>query len=213
MDTSQFGIFEVEPSSQIHFLIDLLLDEWGPGEAGRHLIEAFRKTDSTVFLADVFVERGRELGVFIPSSSKSEPRVSQLDFGALGEVLLERIQTATNEKTLDNAPFYFNVVRSWSHLCGPESPRRWLERGMKEDAAFMAQVCLGLVARTTGTLEARYSMEGALEEDLYDLTLLNEISRAHLESSTLSRDERNLISAVHQGSTRMLGAGQACGSA
>jgi len=43
----------------------------GADKAGERLIQAFQKGTSPAFLADVYVERGRELGVFKSVSSES----------------------------------------------------------------------------------------------------------------------------------------------
>ena len=203
-DTSRTGMFSVQPRAQNHLLIGLMLDAWGPAEAGARLIEAFRKTDSPAFLADTFVSRGRESGVFGPQSSEDTSRVSEADFAVLGEVFLEKIKKAVAEGTLADAPFYFDIVRSWSHLCGPDDPRRWLERGMKDDLAFMVKVCRGLVSYSIDEGERQYDMRDVRDEELYDLTPLNEAAKMHVEDERITNDERNLIATVVQRSTQLL---------
>ena len=204
-DLEPSGLFDTNPRALIHLIIGRMLDIWGPDEGGALLMEAFRKADSPAPLAEVFEDRGIELGVFESSSGGSSPRVSQADFNLLGDVLREKIVRAESAGTLSDAPFFFGIERTWKHLCGPNDPRRWLEGGMRSDAAFMVKVCVGLVSRTNGTNGTEYHMRDVPDADLYDLAVLNEAAGEHLANSALAPDERRLVKTVFDGSARMLG--------
>ena len=203
MDVRASSMFDVNPRASVHLVIGAMLDRWASG-AGAHLIEAFRKTDSPAFLADTFVSRGREMGVFASRPSERNSRISEEDFEALGNILMEKIEEAERTGKLADAPFFFDIVRSWCHLRGADHPRRWLESGMASDAAFMVKVCRGLVSYSIGTRETEYDMREVPDEDLYDLARVNEAAEKHVEDEGLTQDERNLIAAVVAGSSRML---------
>ena len=206
-DVQTSSMFDLNPRAGIHLVVGIMLDRWGPVEGGARLIEAFRKTDSPGFLADTFVSRGREMGVFASPPNERKPRVSEVDFGVLGDILLERIETVQRAGSLADAPFFFDIVRSWSHLRGADDPRRWLKSGMASDAAFMVKACRGLVSYSMGSRGTEYKMGELPDEDLYDLAQVNEAAKKHLEDRDLTQDERNLVAEVAAGSSRMLGSG------
>ena len=70
-------VFVLSPRAQLSFLIRDLLEVWGQVKAGGCLIEAFKKCDFPAFCADVFVDRGRELGKF-PDQSSLMPTVTEV---------------------------------------------------------------------------------------------------------------------------------------
>ena len=126
----------------IGFLVYDVLKQWELKEAGEHLIEAFKKHDSAAFLADVYVSRGEELGVF-GDPPREEACISKGDFEALGHGLMETICTCYEDGTLSDAPFYFNIVRCWIHLSDGHAAKTWLTRGIVESGEFMAKVASG----------------------------------------------------------------------
>ena len=203
-DLQSSGIFDANPRAELHLIIGRMLDIWGAEEGGKRLIEAFLKAHSPALLADIFEARGVELGVFESSSSRNDPRVSEADFEELGGILRGKIRLAERDGTLSDAPFFFGIVRTWKHLCGPSDPRRWLEDGMKSDSAFMVTACRGLVSRTIGTKKPEYHMREVPDPDLYNLSLLHEAARKHLADSNLTSDEHRLVATVLEASARML---------
>ena len=196
-------LFVLSPGAQIGFLIRCMLELWGIALAGKRLIEAFEKGSSPAFLADVYVDRGRELGVFKSDTSVS-PLISEDDFNRLGKILLDKIQAAAKDETLKDAPFYFDIARSWAKLDKPETVRLWLATGMTESAKFLAKVGRGLVSYALGTAERRYTMRDRPEDDLYDLRTVVDAGMKHLQGSDLSKDERNLITELVRGSKKIL---------
>ena len=204
-DVATGTMFEIRPRQQFWALTGLLLDSWGIAEAGTHLIETFRKTRSPAILADAFVSRAHELQVFESTSEQGSPRISESDFKELGEILLSKIRNAEADGTLSSAVFYFDILRSWSYLCGPDEARHWMEEGIGRDKAFMVKVCIGLVSYSDGASERSYSMREAPPEDLYDLNFLDDMAIKHLERNDLTEDEQSLIAAVAEGTAKMLG--------
>ena len=195
-------MFQLSPRAQIGFLIRNMLEQWGVEQADAHLIEAFQKADSVVFVAEEFVDRGREFGIFRADSSE-RPAVSKEAFEELGEILLKKILEKDAEGSLANAPFYFNIVRAWSYIAGALAPRAWLVNGINSSAEFMAKAAQGLVSYSLGTAERRYTMRDRPDADLYDLDTLIEAGQKHLKNPELSRDQRNIISEVVRGSNQL----------
>ncbi|MDD9995986.1 MAG: P-loop NTPase fold protein, partial [Dehalococcoidia bacterium] len=120
---------ELPLRSMIGFLIYEILKQWGQEEAGQFLIEAFERERSAAFLADVYVSRGEEFGIF-GDPPREEACISKKDFEALGQVLLNRINSSYEDGTLSDAPFYFNIVRCWVHLSDRETVKSWLTEGI-----------------------------------------------------------------------------------
>ena len=202
-DARSPGMLDLLPRTDTVLVVSAMMYRWGPAEGGRFLIEAFRKTDSPAFLAAMFVAMGQDRGVFEPSN-RNEPAVSQEDFDVLGELLREKIQTSERAGTLADCPFFFDIVQSWRHLCGPNDPRRWLLSGMTSEATFMVKVCRGLVGGATKAGKTEYRLWDMPDEELYDLRVLNQAARAHLGGTELTNDECSLIAALADGTDRML---------
>lgn len=196
------NMFGLSPRAQLGFLIWNMLEQWGVEEAGSHLIAAFEKAASPAFAADIYVDRGRELGVF-RSDSGERPVVSREHFEKLGAILITKIQASAHDGTLEAAPFYFDVTRAWAHIAGAEAPKAWLAAGISESAEFMAKAGRGLVSYSLGTKERRYTMRDAPDPQFYDLSLLVEAGKKHLKSD-LSKDQRNLLTEIVRGSEQLL---------
>lgn len=195
-------MFGLSPRAQLGFLIRNMLEQWGLQEAGNHLITAFEKASSPAFLADIYVDRGRELDVF-RSGSNEGPVISQEDFEKLGQILIKKIRASADDGTLRAAPFYFDIVRAWAHVEGAEAVRVWLAAGMIESAEFMYKVGKGLVSYSIGTKERRYTMRDTPEPQVYDLSVLVDAGKKHL-ASDLTEDQRNLLREVVRGSEQLL---------
>lgn len=189
--------FALSPRSQLSFLIEDLLGAWGQAKAGRHLIEAFRRCDSPAFCAAVFVDRGREMGKF-PDRSSYMPKVTEVDFDALGKELLAKIERAAAYGTLANAPFYFDIARAWAYLGKSAEAEEWLSSGMIASPEFLSKVTRGLVSYTLGTQERSYRLSNR-PEAVYDLKVILEAAAKHRSGGKLNKDELNRISAVTSG--------------
>ena len=190
-------IFALSPRAQLSSLIGELLEAWGQEKAGEHLLKAFKKSNSAAFCANVFVERGRELGKFLDQSSRT-PTVTEADFEALGQELLVKIERAASDRTLANAPFYFDIARAWAYMGKSAKAKAWLSDGMLTSPEFLSKVTLGMVQYTIGSRERSYSLSGR-PEDMYDLEVILEATAKHRASRELNQDELNRISAVASG--------------
>jgi predicted KAP-like P-loop ATPase len=189
-------LFEFSARTQLSFLVTALLEAWGQEKAGNHLYTSFIKSNSIGFCADVFVERARELGK-IPGQARNMPTVTEEDLQALGEELLVKIKQAAADGTLENAPFYFDIVRAWSYMGKPEEAKEWLSEGMTRSPKFLAKVGVGLVSYTLG--KERFYTLHSRPGDPYDIEVIREAAAKYGESEALTKDERNLIAAVADG--------------
>ena len=192
------SMMDLTPRAQIDFLVYSMLERLGSSEAGQHLIEAFENEKSPAFLADIYVSRGRELGVF-ETTSKERPCIGMQDFDRLGTILIQKIRTALGNGTLADAPFYFDIVRSWMHLSDSAEAKAWLETGYADNGEFMAKTCIGLVAYSIDEDGRHYTMETRPDPTIYNLELLRSAGRQHLEDGQLTKDQIDLITAVVNG--------------
>jgi hypothetical protein len=199
-------MFQLSPRAQISFLIRNILEQWGAEQSGHHLVEAFKTSHSVLFMAEEFVNRGKELGVFQFESSE-RPTISQEAFDQLGTILMTKINEDETRGSLGDAPFYFNIVRAWAHLAGNDAPRAWLTDGIKSSAKFMAKAARGLVSYSLGTKERHYTMRDRPDADLYDINTLIAAGQQHLLEGNLSLDERKIIAEVVRGSNEWIEAG------
>lgn len=189
--------FALSPRAQLSFLIADVLEIWDQEQAGKHLLVSFKKCDSLAFCADVFVERARELGKF-PDQTRRMPTVTEEDLEALGKELLAKIGQAAADGTLENAPFYFDIVRAWSYLGKHADAQSWLSAGILKSPKFLAKVCLGLVSYSLGSRKRSYTLRSR-PDDLYDIEVLREATAKYGQSQELTEDERNLVAAVAKG--------------
>jgi hypothetical protein len=187
-------VFELSPRTQIVFLVQSMLQQWGIERAGDELIEAFETAASPAFLAAIYLDRGRELGIF-PSSSKKPPAIKSEAFERLGQILAPKIDSAVADGTLANAPVYFHIIPAWAHLRGSEQVKSWLAAGIKDSAEFMVKAGMGLVSYTLGA-ERHYTMEGLPDRDFYDLSTLVDAGKKHLAEAALTQDQRNLLTEI-----------------
>lgn len=196
-------LFDLSVHTHLGFLVYEILKQWDPSEAGRHLVQAFRKTDSPGFLADIYVSRGLEFGVF-SGGSTDVPPITEQAFASLGQILLEKIERACRDGTLSAAPFYFDIVKSWGYLSSHDAPKAWLKEGIAHSEEFMAKACLGLVRYTSDTEGRNYNMAGRPDSKVYDLEAFLAAGRKHLKSDSLTKDQRRLITAAVRGAETFL---------
>jgi energy-coupling factor transporter ATP-binding protein EcfA2 len=196
-------MFALEPSGTLRFLVKDILEIWGAEEAGKHLIAAYEQSNSAFVLADIYVDRGRELGVF-PSDGGSRPVISKDDFDRIGAILMFKIQAAVDDGSLVDAPFYWDVARSWKHLGDPASARAWLRQGMEADGKFTAKVIKGMVTQSSSGDNIRYTYREDPDEELYDIDATYEVAKRHLDrEKDLTSDERSLLKALVNGVDRI----------
>ncbi|MGO4389055.1 P-loop NTPase fold protein [Microvirga sp. 2YAF29] len=200
------GMLMLSPRANFSFLVQSILEAWGPEKATANLLEAFNRAASVTVCAEIFVDRARELGKLPAEGTTHAVRISEDGFKELGEKLLEMIEGAAGSGALSNAPFYWNIVRAWGHLSGPEKPREWIKAGIASDPACLAKLTKGLLAYSVSETGRHYSMHERPDEALYDLSDLKSASEAHLAAAAYSgsEDELRRVQAVLKGAERFL---------
>ena len=200
------GWFSTPPAVRLDLLISSMLTAWGPSSAEEHLISAYRKTESPTYLADNFVWRGRELKKF-ESDGRETPKITNEAFDTLGGILSEKISRAHERGTLAYAPFYFNIVRVWSFLVDPDTPKAWMTDGVQNSAEFMAKTCRGLVSvsQPQNQSEPRFNLSDRPPVPPYpDLGVLVAAGEKHLSNPNLTPEQHSLIQAVTIGCKQFL---------
>lgn len=196
--------FTLEPSGTLRFLVKDILEAWGEDQAGKHLIAAYEQSNSAFVLADIYVDRGRELGEF-PSDGPGRPVISMADFEKLGTILMPMIRAAADDGSLMDVPFYWDIVRSWKHLGDHSAAKEWLRRGMEADGEFTAKVVKGMVSQSSSGEGIRYIYREDTDEDLYDVDAVYESAKRHLDETKphFTDDERALLRALVDGLDRV----------
>jgi hypothetical protein len=196
-------LFELSPRSQLSMLVAEVLRLWGPVDAAKHLKVAFDRLTSPAFSAAVFADRARELGV-MPSGSPPPPLITRSDLDVLGTKLLSLIERAANDGTLTNAPFYWDIARSWKLIGGGAAAKAWISAGMQRSAEFLVKVVKGFVSFSVSSSQREYALSEKPDEDLYDLNVLLNACKNHLNGRDLDGDDRRMIEVVARAVEQML---------
>lgn len=190
--------FVLQPSAQLSFLIRDMLQEAEAQHAGELLREAFAQCSSAAFCAQIYVARGRELGVF-KAESTAPVVIDRATFDSLGQLILPMIERAAKDGTLRRAPHFWDIVRSWQYLADSGVPKHWLYDGMINDSEFTAKVALGLVGRSHSSQGTSYVFDSKPDEELYDLEAVRSAAQKHLGAGKLSDDQTELLKVVAKG--------------
>lgn len=197
------GPFQIPPRSQLALLVRNLLEREPESERMNALVEAFTNSDSPAFLADVYVNLGRDLGIF-PSASSQTPLITKDDFRDLGKLLLPKIEAHEVNGTLADAPHYFDIVRAWGHL-GPHSrPKDWLTSGLNSSAVFTARAADGLASKTISPKPSAYHFTERPNGSFYDLPSLVDAAEKYKDNPELTLDQAALLREIARGGWEML---------
>ncbi|MFI5409829.1 P-loop NTPase fold protein [Kaistia sp. UC242_56] len=190
-------------ASYLRFLLRDILEAWGEEEAGRHLVTAFERSASPFVLSDVYVERGRELGIF--ATDGPEPTViSSGDFDKLGVILMPKLKAAADDSSLGRAPYFGRIALAWKHLGELTGLKEWLKAGIVADGSFAAKVVKGVVAQTSSGDGIHYKFRDDYDGSLYDLDIIYDNAKRHLgRHGELTDDERAILKALVDGVDRM----------
>jgi hypothetical protein len=126
--------------------------------------------------------------------------ISKEDFEKLGAVLMPKIQAAASDGSLVDAPFYWDIARSWKHLGDPAAAKEWLGKGIEANGRFTAKVVKGMVAQSSSGDGIRYTYRKHPDEDLYDVDVVYENAKRQLnDTKGLTDDEQALLKALVAG--------------
>lgn len=193
------------PRAKIWFLIKTMLENWGIESSGKHLIQALDGATNPAFHADIYVSCGRENGTFESYSSSAQSHfVKKEDFDALGSRLLLSILEAEKNGTLQEAPYYFDIVRSWAHLGDASDAKAWISQGMMGSAEFMAKTGQGLLTHSVGERTRTYQMREKPNTIIYDLDVIVAAGDKHLAGNELDDETRSVISEMTRGAKAII---------
>lgn len=193
--------------AQIAFLAKDVVRALGDDRAREILLDIFASTESVAFAADFWVDRGRELGVFKDDGGGRDGPLSLASFEALGAPLKALIDRKAADGSLENVPFYFDILRTWAHIEGtPKSAEAWLSRNVLADGHFLAKVAYGLLSHSVsddGSRRYGFSRSGSELSDssraFYNFDVLLEASEKWADAAWMSQDEIARISALRIG--------------
>lgn len=188
--------------AQLGFLIRILLSRVGIIKAGEYLIHLFSVTSSVALLADVYVDRGKEIQVF-RSTSHEGPVISDQDFERCGEILKDKIISAASGGTLEDAPFYFDIFRAWAQLVGKEPVRQWCKQKTYDSSEILAKVGIGLVLYTPTQSGRVYKIRDDFDREIYSIDDIYISSQRHINAFDIGDDRRNMISELFNGTKIM----------
>ena len=183
---------------QAEHIIAQLLGQWGEKEAGQRLLAEFEKECTLSFLANVYVDRGNELGIF-PSRVHERPLVSLESFDRMGVILADKIRSAAETGALENASSLFHITKAWAHLDSPSVVKRWLNCHAAKSPEFMRKIGRTLLMHSSNGNRKHYTMHYRPEGDLYDSEVLIEAGTKHLARHDLTQDQRDVITEVIRG--------------
>jgi len=197
-EPSSTNMFSLAPTSHLVALVRRQLEVVEADLAGLYLRDAFELCHSAVFCAEIYVDRGRELGVFGGGRSKP-PVIREPTFKVLGKMLYPKILRAARNGTLREAPHFWNVMRAWQQLGDPKAARRWLNRQMLSSFDVTCRVAQGLVGVSHSPRGTSYVFTETPDANVYDLDNIWTAASQHLSGDAVDNDQRNLLLAVIQG--------------
>ncbi len=198
--------------SQLGFITKDVVAGLGESRATQILEDIFASTQSVAFAADFWVDRGRELGVFRDEgSSARDGPLSIESFDALRRPLKALIDQKANDKWLERAPHYFNILRAWVELDGnPSNARAWLSSSVVRDPVVLAKVAFGLLSYSIGDDgRRRYGFSRRANDlndpswDAYDMEVLLEAATKWAGAPVLNEDEAARVEALRSGLIRV----------
>ncbi|SED79529.1 KAP family P-loop domain-containing protein [Burkholderia sp. WP9] len=198
-------LFSLSPSSGLLFLVDKILRLAGTTEAPELLKSVFGDTTSLAFSADVFVDIGRDLFIFPgdESAKREPPLVDKDSFEELGAILLQRIIQAASDGSLESAPHFWNLIRTWTHYDKSDKPKLWMSQRMMDNPLFMLKTAQGLLGYSASPKGKSYHFTERPDTTLYDFDVIHDAAQRHLQTAKLNDDARRQLEALREGADRM----------
>jgi hypothetical protein len=193
--------------AQLEMLSKEVVSKLGETQALPTLIELFESTDSVAFAADFWVDRGRELGVFSSEGGRRDGPLSMASFEALSKPLRNLIDRKMKDGSLASAPFFFDILRSWTHIDrNPIAARNWLAAKVMADPKILAKTALGLLSYSVNDDGSRrYGLSRSSRElsdpanAFYDMEAILKATEKWAGAEGLSQDELARIEALGSG--------------
>lgn len=187
------------PGVSLHYLLRQILTGWDPKTAGRILLEATGDDTPAEVLATLYVWRAREGGVLPAEGSEVGDVIDKRALKTLGRRALAAIE-AEKDGRLADAPYYWDIMLTWTTLGDASAAKAWLARTAQADAHALARVAKGILARSASDAGRDvWFFRGLADRDFYDPEALLAACEKFVAAPGLDPDETARIVALRDG--------------
>ena len=191
-----FGLFAPGPS--MHLMLREILTGWDVMTAGKALLEAVGDDTPAEVLATFYVWRARESGVLPAEGSEVGDVIDKASLKELGRRTLAAIK-AERDTGLAGAPYYWDIMQSWTTLGVAREAKAWLAGAGSADPHVLAKIARGILARSSDAGRNVWFFRGISDRDFYDTQALLAGCEAHADAPGLDEDEKARIVALRDG--------------
>ncbi|MNS30288.1 hypothetical protein D3C72_623140 [compost metagenome] len=191
-----FALFS--PGLSMHLMLRGILTGWNPKTAGKALLDGVGHDTPAEVLATLYVWRARESGVLPPEGSEVGEVIDKASLKELGRRTLMAIQ-AERDADLAGAPYYWDIMLSWTTLGIASEARAWLACVGQADPHVLAKIAKGVLARSSDAGRNVWFFRGLHDRDFYDPVSLLAACEVHADAATLDEDEKARIIALRDG--------------
>lgn len=188
----------LSPGPSMHLMLRGILAGWNPKTAGRALLDAVGHDTPAEVLATLYVWRARESGVLPPEGSEVGDVIDKASLKELGRRTLLAIQTE-RDASLAGAPYYWDIMLSWTILGVASEARAWLARVGQADPHVLAKIAKGILARSSDAGRNVWFFRGLHDRDFYDPASLLAACEHHVGAPGLDEDELARIIVLRDG--------------
>ncbi|WP_165828779.1 KAP family P-loop NTPase fold protein [Caulobacter radicis] len=187
------------PGPGMHLLLRQILVAWDAKTAGAALLEAVGHDAPAEVLATLWVWRARESGVLPAEGAQVGDVIDKASLRELGRRALAAI-LAEQDRALVNAPYYWDIMHTWSKLGVASEAKAWLAGVAKADPHNLAKIARGVLARSMDGGRNQWFFRG-LGDDIsfYDPEALLAACETAAEAQGLDEDETDRIIALRDG--------------
>lgn len=187
------------PGMSLHFLLRQILTGWDPENAGNALLEAVGSDTPAEVLATLWVWRAREAGLLPAEGAEVGDIIDKTSLKELGRRTLAAIKAERNGK-LAGAPYYWDILHSWSVLGSASEAKAWLSATARGDPHRLAKVSSGILSYSMGGGRRHYFFRGlGSDRAFYDPKVLLAACEAFATAPGLDEDETARIVALRDG--------------
>lgn len=189
------------PQIQLQFLVREIMKTWDLSTASETMLEAVEQCDRAAIAASIYIWRAREAGRLPAEGAEVGAIITDETLDRIGAHALALVQAEADDGRLSEAPFYWDVIRTWIHLGDAGAAKEWLMSAAETDPHVLAKVAKGVVAMSAGDHGGRvYFFRGfSADRDFYDVERLRIASDRFANHDGLDEDERALVVALRDG--------------
>ncbi len=200
LDDGRAGL-ERRPLAYFGDLLDAVLRRLGPEGAERALRTAFQaSTTSLAAAADLFVDRGRDAGLFPGRRQAPEPLLSPEAVERLGPTLMARIEAAQTAGSLAGAGRYWDILKIWRRYGDQNEAHGWIRSRAEKSASDFSKIALGHLSVTLGDpRRGSYFVSRPPDDPDFSVEELLALSNLHINNPDLTSDEQRRLAALQSG--------------